>query len=73
MLQGWLEQSPEPLPANGASVESQEASQNARRGHPKIEFRVLLDEPGILLELLPFLGIVGTKATATIWALTQRR
>ena len=73
MLQGWLELSPEPLPANGASVESQEASQNARRAHPRIEFQALLDEPGIPLELLPVLGILGTKTTATTGALTQRR
>ena len=73
MLQGWLGPSPEPLPANGASVESQEASQNAQRAHPRIEFQALLDEPGIPLELPPVLGIVETKATATTWVLTQRR
>lgn len=72
-LRRLLGLSPEPLPTNGVSVESQEASQNARRAHPRIEFQALLDEPGIPLELLPVLGILGTKATATSGALTQRR
>jgi hypothetical protein len=73
MLQGWQGLSQGPLPANDASVEFQEASQTAQRAHLRIEFQALLDEPGIQLKLLPVLGILGTKATPTTWALTQRK
>jgi hypothetical protein len=73
MLQGWLELSPKLLPANGALVESREVSQNARRARLGIGFQALLGEPCIPLELLPVLGILGTKAIATTEALTQHK
>jgi hypothetical protein len=73
MLQGWLELLPKLLHANGALVESREVSQIARRAQLGIGFQALLGEPCIPLELLPVLGILGTKATATSEALIQHK